>query len=754
MFDIRKTLLMIIIIMAISSSASAQFTISGTVDANGGPEDNVAVQLYAPDGSPIGPYVDTTDISGFYSVSNVDAGTYDISFRPGTSTGLIPVYLTDVSVNSDVTLNITLQSGYLFTGTVFDSQGNGIEDVDLNVYDQNTGVQLFTPGDNTDVDGLYEIILPPGLFRVTYRYRGGISNPRYVPVKIENITISSDTELDIILQDGFFITGTVIDLNSDPVANADLDAKDNVTGIKVYTPGDNTDDNGDYQLLVPAGTFDINVAPLPETRLLPGIAYGVAVFGDITQNFVVEPGFLLYGTVRDPDGAVVAGVDLDIRHSNNGVDLFTPGDDTDEFGYYQVVLPQFGMYDVFYKPPVVPPYLAPIKEDSVTVNSDTQLDVVLPNGILLYGTVLNSFGAIVVNVDIDAIDVLSDLSVPLAGDYTDSTGLYQTVLAPGTYHLEFEPPRARHLASIKLSDQSIFANSQYDVSLDTGMVVSGTITRENGTPVVDVRITAVESVTQLEIHTPGNKSDVTGFYEILVKPETYDLTYSPDSLSDIPDTITFIDVNIVRDTTINIVYGLVPFANFSGSPLFGIPPLEVSFIDLSSNIPSSWLWDFGDGGTSDLANPTHIYDELGYFTVTLIAANANGSDVEIKTDYIYLSETGGCGPYIIGDYNGSGSFNVADIISAFSKLKTGLPDAYLLCECPAGSGTTWAVAMDLNASCGLNVADVIAGFSKLKTGNPELVSCPSCPSGSPSPRGGNNILSDNELKNVNSTDMK
>ena len=741
-------------IMSLSSSAFAQFTISGIVDDNGGAVVNVAVQLYAPDGTPIGPYVDTTDISGFYSVPNVDAGTYDISFRPRTSSGLIPVYLIGIDINSNQTLNMPLQQGYFFTGSAFDSQGNGIEDVDLNVYDQNTGVHLFTPGDNTDVDGLYEIILPAGLFRVTYRYRGGISNPRYVPVRRENVAINSDTELEITLQDGFFISGTVIDLNDDPVVDADLDAEDSVTGIKVYTPGDNTDDNGDYQMLVPQGTYDINVAPLPETRLLPGIAYGVAVFGDITRNFVVEPGFLLYGTVRDSNGAGVGGVDLDIRHSNNGVDLFTPGDDTDESGYYQVVLPQFGIYDIVYKPLAVPPYLAPIREDSTAVNSDTQLDVVLPDGILLYGTVLTSFGAGVLDVDIDAIDVLSDLSVPLVGDYTDSTGQYQTVIAPGTYHLEFEPPRTRRLASIKLIEQSIFANSQYDISLDTGIVVSGTITRENDTPVVDVRITAVESVSQQEAHTPGNKSDSTGFYEILVKPETYDLIYSPDSLSDIPDTITFTDVSIVRDTSINIVYGLAPAANFSGNPLYGIPPLEVSFIDLSSNIPSSWLWNFGDGDTSDLANPAHIYNELGYFTVTLMAANAYGSDIEIKTDYIYLSETGGCGPYIIGDYNGSGSFNVADIISAFSKLKTGLPDPYLLCECPAESGNPWAVAMDLNASCGFNVADVIAGFSKLKTGSPELISCPSCPPESPSPGGGNDILSDNELKDVNNTDMK
>ncbi|MEE9553517.1 MAG: hypothetical protein V3W18_04395 [candidate division Zixibacteria bacterium] len=98
--------------------------------------------------------------------------------------------------------------------------------------------------------------------------------------------------------------------------------------------------------------------------------------------------------------------------------------------------------------------------------------------------------------------------------------------------------------------------------------------------------------------------------------------------------------------------------------------------------------------------------------------------------FIVLQHTGsGCGIYTMGDYNGSRVFNIADIISAFSKLKTGSPEASLLCECPPGSGDVWPVAMDLNNSCSFNVADVIAGFSKLKTGEPELIPCEACPPG-------------------------
>lgn len=121
-----------------------------------------------------------------------------------------------------------------------------------------------------------------------------------------------------------------------------------------------------------------------------------------------------------------------------------------------------------------------------------------------------------------------------------------------------------------------------------------------------------------------------------------------------------------------------------------------------------------------------------------VGVNGATKGIVLRDDYIYTSAensfqiyqytNSGC-VYGIGDYNGNNAFNIADIISAFSKLKTGSPDASLLCECPYGSGEIWAVAMDLNNSCSFNIADVIAGFSKLKTGEPELVPCDVCPPG-------------------------
>ena len=52
----------------------------------------------------------------------------------------------------------------------------------------------------------------------------------------------------------------------------------------------------------------------------------------------------------------------------------------------------------------------------------------------------------------------------------------------------------------------------------------------------------------------------------------------------------------------------------------------ISFTDLSTNAPTSWFWDFGDGATATIANPEHTFTTNGVFNVCLTATNGVGSD--------------------------------------------------------------------------------------------------------------------------------
>ena len=97
----------------------------------------------------------------------------------------------------------------------------------------------------------------------------------------------------------------------------------------------------------------------------------------------------------------------------------------------------------------------------------------------------------------------------------------------------------------------------------------------------------------------------------------------------------------VRTDYITVNACVAPTAAFSGSPTSGNAPLTVSFTDESTGSPTSWSWDFGDGGTSTAQNPSHTYSAAGTYTVTLTATNSCGSDQAVRTDYITVTEPSG-----------------------------------------------------------------------------------------------------------------
>ncbi|HOJ96672.1 MAG TPA: PKD domain-containing protein, partial [Methanospirillum sp.] len=81
-------------------------------------------------------------------------------------------------------------------------------------------------------------------------------------------------------------------------------------------------------------------------------------------------------------------------------------------------------------------------------------------------------------------------------------------------------------------------------------------------------------------------------------------------------------------------------ADFTASPRSGSKPLTVQFTDLSTGGPTMWAWNFGDGATDMVANPTHTYTNDGTYTVTLTASNQFGaSDTEVKSGYICVGSS-------------------------------------------------------------------------------------------------------------------
>ncbi|WP_095643322.1 PKD domain-containing protein [Methanosarcina spelaei] len=74
-----------------------------------------------------------------------------------------------------------------------------------------------------------------------------------------------------------------------------------------------------------------------------------------------------------------------------------------------------------------------------------------------------------------------------------------------------------------------------------------------------------------------------------------------------------------------------PDANFTVNQTEGTTPLTVKFTDTSTNSPTEWKWNFGDGVTSTDKSPVYTYTTAGTFTTTLNVGNKDGYDTASKT---------------------------------------------------------------------------------------------------------------------------
>ncbi|HEY2796839.1 MAG TPA: PKD domain-containing protein [Thermoanaerobaculia bacterium] len=77
--------------------------------------------------------------------------------------------------------------------------------------------------------------------------------------------------------------------------------------------------------------------------------------------------------------------------------------------------------------------------------------------------------------------------------------------------------------------------------------------------------------------------------------------------------------------------GPAPVANFSVAPGSPSAGSAATFTDSSTNAPTGWYWDFGDGGSSTDQNPTHTFAAPGSYSVKLSAGNFGGTGVATKS---------------------------------------------------------------------------------------------------------------------------
>jgi PKD repeat protein len=128
------------------------------------------------------------------------------------------------------------------------------------------------------------------------------------------------------------------------------------------------------------------------------------------------------------------------------------------------------------------------------------------------------------------------------------------------------------------------------------------------------------------------------------------VTYTLPGTYSVTLTATNTQGNSVKVRTSYITVSNAPTANFTNS----INGLAATFNNTSSNA-DTYLWNFGDGETSDEANPTHTYAAGGVYTIALTATNECGSVTINRTINVTAAPTAnfttnsstGCSPLTV-----------------------------------------------------------------------------------------------------------
>lgn len=120
-------------------------------------------------------------------------------------------------------------------------------------------------------------------------------------------------------------------------------------------------------------------------------------------------------------------------------------------------------------------------------------------------------------------------------------------------------------------------------------------------------------------------------------------SYSSDGLYIV--SLTVVDANGCDSTITDTIRILKPTANFGWSlDTMYCGQMVINFTDSSTGFITNWMWYFGDGGTSTLQNPSHVYQVGGIYSVTLAVTNAGGCMDTIVLDSIITV------PFATGDF--------------------------------------------------------------------------------------------------------
>jgi hypothetical protein len=321
---------------------------------------------------------DGTSATGDFSTT-IPPGVYDLYFFPPVppTTTHLPLVVRNVVITGTRNLGtLQLAPGIALSGRIQTQSGAPVGGVTLEVVDESTGAVVPLANDRSNAFGNFNLAVPAGMLELRLDATS-VLTPVLASRRLALAPAASTNLGNITLPPGFTVTGHVQrSADATAVGGVDLDLVDVATGEKLFLPHDNTSALGDFSVVVPAGTYDVELCAPFASRLVGKVLRNQVVSTSLALGTIaLAPGFVLSGTIRSFSGTLQAGADVDVRSA--GASVLTCSDNSNASGAYAVIVPA-GTLKVTLHPPSFTLSLGSDVHKNVLVSADLTLDGTLP----------------------------------------------------------------------------------------------------------------------------------------------------------------------------------------------------------------------------------------------------------------------------------------------------------------------------------------------------------------------------------------
>lgn len=436
--------------------------IRGAVTGNGSPvfgvdldADNLSTgaRIYTPN--------DKTDSLGNYWIV-VPRGDYRLRFQPPAGTRWLGSQMDSLSIYADTTLiDVVLSEGMLLSGYVRNGLGEGLENISIDLRMAITGEKIYLTNNETDSLGFHNVAVPPGMYQLRYVPPAG---SRYVGELVDSLTIIGDIVRDQVLEAGWLVSVFVHDSTGNPIFDADLDIIQESTGIKLYTPNDETDSLGETIVTIPSDTYMIRVQPPPGSIYDRLVLNNVTISADTSLDFLLPevPKVIISGRIINSAGDGLGAIEIDFADTVSGSKIFVADNITDSLGNYSMFVP-IGGFNAKIAPLRGSRYVGE-NLGKVFIEQDTIWnDIILSEGYIFSALVLDPSGIPIEDTDFDFVSEGSGSKIFTPHDNTDIDGTADITVPSGVYTIEVTPPVGTAL------DNQLLAG--FDISSDTSVTI-------------------------------------------------------------------------------------------------------------------------------------------------------------------------------------------------------------------------------------------------------------------------------------------